>query len=138
MNALSELTTSTPVTLITDCGPENSLSELIRSIPIEINHQKALLDVHYSNSLIEAHNKLLKYNYLYNITIRNSDHLNETLQWVIEDYNNRPHVSLDGLSPNEACENKLLNKQELRHYIQQQTAKRRISNQSDRCDHCEE
>ncbi|HYC83583.1 MAG TPA: DDE-type integrase/transposase/recombinase, partial [Chryseosolibacter sp.] len=138
VNALSELTTSTPVTLITDCGPENSLVELIRSVPMEINHQKALLDVHYSNSLIEAHNKLLKYNYLYNMTVRDPNHLNETLRWVIADYNNRPHVSLDGLTPNEACENKLINKQELSLHIQRATKKRKILNQVDRCDHCKE
>ena len=111
---------------------------MIRSIPIEINHQKALLDVHYSNSLIEAHNKLLKYNYLYNMTVRDPNHLNETLRWVIADYNNRPHVSLDGLSPNEACENKVISKPELSKYIQQQTGKRKISNQLDRCGHCRE
>ena len=52
------------ITLNTDGGPENNFKSFVGlSYPIE--HRKALVDVHFSNSLIEAHNKIIKYNYLY-------------------------------------------------------------------------
>ncbi|HYC85247.1 MAG TPA: hypothetical protein VEB86_08500 [Chryseosolibacter sp.] len=55
---------------------------------------------------------------------------------MIEDYNNRPHISLDGLTPNEACKNELINKQERHLYIQQAKEKRKKLNEVERCNHC--
>ncbi len=51
------------ITLITDGGPENHLKQWLEDLSLPVQHRKALVDVHYSNSLIEAHNKILKYNY---------------------------------------------------------------------------
>lgn len=51
--------------LITDGGPENSFKEYLESLDAQVVHQKALVDIQCSNSLIEAHNKVIKYNYLY-------------------------------------------------------------------------
>ena len=87
--------------LLTDGGPENApavtgLTPLLRG---RLVHHTALVDVLYSNSLIEAHNKILKYNYLYKMTIPDGAALQKVIPGIIDDFNNRPHISLDGLTP---------------------------------------
>jgi len=86
------------ILLITDGGPENSLKEFFEAIEVEIVHKKALIDVQCSNSLIEAHNKVIKYNYLYRLSVTDVDHLKKLITWIVKDYNSRPHISLDGMT----------------------------------------
>jgi putative transposase len=118
--------------LITDGGPENRFPELINSIV----HKKALVDVHYSNSLIEAHNKLIKYNYLYRMEIQNIDELRTKIEFIASDFNNRPHVSLQGLTPNEAYENTSLDRQKLKLFTEAAAIERKMYNQTHRCAQC--
>lgn len=121
------------LTLITDGGAENDFTGIT-----SIDHKIARVDVHYSNSLIEAHFKVLKYNYLYRKDIRNRQHLEKILPEIISDYNNRPHVSLNGLTPNEAENGAMLDRKQLSTYIQQATQERRVYNQAHRCTQCSE
>ena len=58
------------IVLITGGGPENSFKEYLESLDAKVVHQKALVDIQCSNSLIEAHNKVLKYNYLYKMSVK--------------------------------------------------------------------
>ena len=90
-----------PIVIITDQGPENSLKEYLDSLSVPITHQKALLDIQCSNSLIEAHNKVIKYNYLYKMAIADERELKKAMEWICDNFNNRPHISLKGLAPNE-------------------------------------
>lgn len=85
-----------------------------------------LSDVHYSNSIIEAFNKILKYNYLYKMDIKDKVQLEKMIKWIIEDYNNRPHVSLDGLSPNEKYLNPKPDKITRSQNVQNATIQRKI------------
>ncbi len=129
---------NSPITLITDGGPENNLKSFLGNLSHPVELRKALVDVHYSNSLIEAHNKILKYNYLYRMDIHDGTHLNIVLLKIVDDFNNRPHISLDGLTPNEAEQNIQLDRTKLSNHIQQATLERKIYNQLHRCSHCKE
>ncbi len=53
----------------------------------------------FSNSMIEACNKHLKYQFLYHKHIPDFDHLLAIVKAAIDDYNNKPHDVLNGLSP---------------------------------------
>jgi len=126
------------ITLITDGGPENNLKLLFDGLSQPIEHKKALVDIHYSNSLIEAHNKILKYNYLYRMDVRDGDQLIKALLTIVDNFNNRPPISLDGLTPNEAEQNTVLDRMKLSNNIKQSTLERKIYNQLHRCKHCSE
>ena len=124
------------VTIITDGGPENDLHSLLNDLSCPVDHKKALVDVQYSNSLIEAHNKIIKYNYLYRMDIRNGDHLQKALAQIIDDFNARPHISLGGLTPNEAEQGLCLDRPLLSRNIRQATLERRNYNRLHQCGHC--
>ena len=72
---------------------------LLESIPLK--KFIAGVDVTYSNSLIEAVNKILKYRYLFRGPIPDLEHLATAAIKAIEDYNNRRHWALWGLTPNQ-------------------------------------
>jgi putative transposase len=120
-----------PIFIIDD-GPENRFDEL----PDLVLHKKALVDVSYSNSLIEAHNKIIKYNYLYKMEVQNIDELRKAMEFLTNDFNNRPHVSLDGLTPNEAYKNVSLDRQQLRLFTEKAAFDRKEYNRTHRCEQC--
>lgn len=134
--ALTAVNTQRPITLITDGGHENKLSDFLHASGANINQQVALVDVHFSNSLIEAHHKVIKYNYLFRQHIPDGPALCRALTAAVDDYNNRPHISLKGLTPNEAEQLTILNIDELRERKMQATAQRRLYNQTHRCNQC--
>ncbi len=54
--------------------------------------------------MVEAVNKILKYNFLFPYTIANTEELKKLLPKQIEIYNSvRPHYSLKGLTPDKVC-----------------------------------
>lgn len=68
------------ITFVTDGGPENNLTT---GSGQTIEHKIALVDVHYSNSMIEAHNKIVKYNYLFRMDIPDGKHLRKIFSWIV-------------------------------------------------------
>ncbi len=83
-----------------------------------ITHLIAQRDIDFSNSMIEAVNKQLKYRFLYHHPIANHAALINYLQQAVQDYNNRPHNILNGLTPLEVLDGKTFD----RDTCQQQTA----------------
>jgi len=70
---------------------------------ISIHKLVALRDVHFSNSIVEAVNKVVKYRYLFPKKLPDGVSLDKAVREAILDYNDfRPHGSLDGLTPTEA------------------------------------
>lgn len=123
------------VTLITDRGPENTF-RLPDNFEDQLSHEIALLTVHYSNSMVESHNKLIKYNYLYKMEIEDMEHLNSAMEFIVHDFNNRPHISLQGLTPNEAEAGVSLDKTKRNNQINEATELRKVSNKINQCKHC--
>jgi putative transposase len=122
--------------LITDGGPENNLKTFLASLEQPIVHKVALVDVHYSNSLIEASFKTAKYNYLYRMDIRDGNDLKKSFAFLVQDFNERPHVSLNGLTPNEAEKNTSVDKEQWRAYIKNATEGRIKYNKTNLCGGC--
>lgn len=57
--------------------------------------------------MIEAANKQIKYNFLYHKHIATLTELKTYVHQAIDDYNNRPHNVLSGLTPNEVLKGKM-------------------------------
>ena len=136
-DALRSVKESIPsITLITDGGPENELNDFLATLEQPIEHQVALVDIQYSNSLIEAHNKTIKYNYLYRMDIADGGQLEKAIKKTVLDFNDRPHVSLNGLTPNEAEQGIALEDIKLKGFVALATDRRRAYNLANRCEHC--
>jgi len=95
-------------TLFSDDGSENkgAVSTFASTSQYRINSVIAQIDTYFSNSVVEAVNKIFKSNYW---PRDYSGQLNKALEIISEmvhDYNNiRPHGSLSGLTPIEALMN---------------------------------
>ena len=103
-SAFADLSSSAPerIDLIVDGGPENNnrlVSAFLEDTPIR--KLVARVDVSFFNSMIEAVNKILKYRYIFRTPVPDLDHVNKAIADAIEDYNNRPHYALNGLTPNQ-------------------------------------
>jgi hypothetical protein len=91
--------------LITDDGSENHgvVQTITNSTEAPfIKHLIAQLDIEFSNSMIEALNKQLKYRFLYHHQIADYKALLQFIKKAIEYYNNPPQAVLNGLTPLEA------------------------------------
>lgn len=98
--------TDLDVKLIADGGVENNNGEvdaLLNSEGVSIKKLIAGKDIKFSNSLVEAQNKIFKYHYLFKQSFNDLDDLNRLMEWNVNDYQiKRPHHSLKGLIPIEA------------------------------------
>lgn len=128
------------ITLITDGGPENDNDVMDRFITNETEGFSSVIaqrDIPFSNSLIEAQNKLFKYRYLFRQEYNNEDELRSVFENDVSDYNfQRPHVSLKGLTPFEAYSGSLILKSDWSEYIQQARRNRIIENREQICEIC--
>jgi putative transposase len=89
-------------TLMTDDGSENygEVKQLIaESNHPSITHIIAQTDVHFSNSMVEHAHKELKYQWLYQHTIKSLQQLNQLLAQYLAQTNERPRAVLYGLTP---------------------------------------
>ncbi|MDH5382444.1 MAG: integrase core domain-containing protein, partial [Cyclobacteriaceae bacterium] len=91
------------VELIVDGGPENNNRTVDRFIEgCDIKKSVALKDIVFSNSMVEAANKLLKYRYLFPKDVMDGMQLRNVLEKSIHDFIEvRPHGKLGGLTPSE-------------------------------------
>ncbi len=88
---------SLDIQLIVDGGPENNnrtVQAWLKGVPI--TKFIAQVDVTFSNSMIEAVNKILKYRYLFRDPIPKYEKAEDSVRKAIEDYNQRPHGVLKG------------------------------------------
>ncbi len=96
---------SDDVQLIVDGGSENNnfiVDEYINSSGISIKKIIAQQDIIFSNSMVEAVNKIVKYRSLFLESIPDIHALQKHLEKFIPVYNDiRPHCSLKGLTPSE-------------------------------------
>jgi len=94
------------IDLVFDGGPENNndtIKAFVNKEEVRINPLIALKDIPYSNSVIEAQNKLFKYRYLFRQEYNDINGLRKVFGEDVNDYNYiRPHISLGGYTPFEA------------------------------------
>jgi putative transposase len=94
------------IDIVLDRGPENNndaMKAFVNKEEDRINPLIALKDIPYSNSAIEAQNKLFKYEYLFRQEYENINGLRKVFGEDVKDYNYiRPHISLAGYTPFEA------------------------------------
>lgn len=64
----------------------------------------AKVDVSFSNSMIEAVNKIIEYRYLFRSPLPTLEKLPDVVRDSVLDYNDRPHGVLKGLSPDQIYE----------------------------------
>ena len=130
------------VNLIVDGGSENNnhlMDQFIREGKFSIHKLIALKDIHYSNSLVEAHFSLIKYNYLYRMKIKSIAELHAAMEFLVKDFNTiRPHGSLNGSTPDEAYFNgTIMPKTTYEAQIQQAKALRIEANKRSACKKCQ-
>ena len=92
--------------LIVDGGPENhnaSVAEFLQQEAEGLQYLTAQSDVSFSNSMVEAINRILKSRYIRGKAPPNQAALIEVMRWAVHDYNEvRPHASIQDLTPSEA------------------------------------
>ena len=122
--------------LLSDDGSENygPVKTFIENSQFPfIQHMVAQRDIDFSNSMIEAANKQLKYRFLYHHHIADYDALVKYVEQSVNDYNNRPHHVLHGLTPLEVLQGKIPNPHAYTEQTQQSKANRLIENKKIKC-----
>ena len=104
-SAIASIADTVPdnIFLIVEGGSENNnriVEAFLTTTPIK--KLIARVDVSFSNSMIEAVNKIVKYDYLFRSQLSCRDHLGDEVRKAIDDYNDRPHYAIKGLTPNQA------------------------------------
>jgi hypothetical protein len=121
--------------LITDNGAENKgdVKEWINKPGTLWKQLIAQLDITQSNSMAEAANKILKYQFLRWLTIDSIETLMAALPDILKIYNNMPLDCLHGLTPNEVINGKIPDKDFYKQHIATAQKERVIINQKINC-----
>ena len=93
------------IDLVVDGGPENKkdVDTFLNDPEIFIRKKIAQKDIIFSNSMVEASNKMLKYQYLFRKDLQDGLDLKKHLEFAIHDHNYvKPYGPLKGLIPLEA------------------------------------
>lgn len=125
---------------LTDGGSENvnsTVSEFINSPDIPIKHIIAQKDVIFSNSMIEAVNKIIKHQFLHPKEIASGKHLTHVLRETISVYNTiRPQMNLGGKTPLETFDGILIDISKYTLSFTAQKQRRLTQNRKNACKVC--
>ena len=126
------------IDLIVDGGSENKgkVDEFLLQPEMNIRKLIAYVDIMFSNSMVEAVNKKIKYDYLFTRSIQNLNDLLAFLPLAVMDYNNRPHPKLFGLTPNEVLGGEIPNKNRFDSDMKNAFTKRIFENLNSNCNKC--
>ncbi|MBA7710079.1 hypothetical protein ES703_119009 [subsurface metagenome] len=131
-----------PVELIVDGGSENNNETVDRFISDDIDNAIRKLvaqrDILFSNSMVEAVNKILKYRFLFQKEIPNFQSTVKHLKEFIPIYNQRPHTALSGRTPEEVLKGIELNKEEYTMHFNEARMKRIEENRRIWCENCKD
>jgi putative transposase len=126
--------------LLVDDGSEINnqfVDELLKQKPEVLQKIIAQKDITFSNSMVEALNKIVKNNYLRMMGIHSGKRLTEMVDFVVDDYNNlRPHGSLNGSTPYEIFNNTPWDKSAQTELIKLAKKRRIEENRKKRCKMC--
>ncbi|MDR2145602.1 MAG: integrase core domain-containing protein, partial [Tannerella sp.] len=124
--------------LLVDDGIENKgfVTEAIENEEIRINRLVAQKDIRFSNSMIEAVNKRMKYDFLFRCELSDIEHTRRFLEKAVEQYNDRPHSALFGLTPREVFHGARPDKNLFRAQKEQSKILRKAENKALSCHNC--
>ncbi len=125
---------------LTDGGSENVnsiVSEFINSSDIPIQHIIAQKDVVFSNSMVEALNKVIKHQFLHHKEINDENQLISVMADTIPIYNTiRPQMSLGGNTPEETFSGLSIDISRYTHNFKDQKQLRLTHNKKNSCKVC--
>lgn len=127
------------VDLIVDDGVENKgqLDQYLENPLVIVNKYVAQKDIPFSNSMVEAVNKRMKYDYLFTRDFTGFKHVLQYLnKYAISNYNNKPHSALFGLTPFEVFNGKQPDPFMFRDKIKEAGKQRLITNSGFKCEDC--
>ena len=116
-----------PIELVVDGGPEKNNAEIERLLePLPLEKLIAQTDIVCSNSMIEAMDEILKYQYLFQKDILDVEQLPKS----VEDFDDRPNDRHRGLTPDEAHVGEILDQVVYHERIDEAGIDRRLANRS--------
>ncbi|WP_281335985.1 hypothetical protein [Flavobacterium eburneipallidum] len=128
------------LTLVTDAGVENvnnTVQEFLSTTNPDIKHLIAQKDISFSNSSIEAFNKIIKHQFLLPRNLENRKQLINALAEDIPVYNTiRPQLALQGNTPKETFSGKPLDINHYKTHFNNQKLVRLTQNQQNKCKSC--
>jgi len=126
------------VDLVCDGGSENRgmVDVFVSSSGSNIQKLVAQTDIVFSNSMVEAVNKRVKYDFLFTARLLDIGQTKQYLAYAVEGYNSKPHSALHGLTPAEAFNGALPDRGMFKPAIQQAAQKRKLINLGQQCLSC--
>jgi putative transposase len=128
------------ITFVTDAGIENvntTVQAFLSSTNQDIKHLIAQKDIPFSNSKIEAFNKIIKHQFLLPKNLTGRGQLETALKIDIQTYNIiRPQLSLHGNTPAEAFNGKTIDLKNYKSHFEVQKIERTSINQQNQCKGC--
>jgi putative transposase len=128
------------IILVTDAGVENintTVQEFLNTTNPDIKHLIAQKDIPFSNSSIEAFNKIIKHQFLLPQNLANRKQLENALAMDLQTYNNiRPQLSLQRNTPAETFSGKLMDINHYKTHFDSKKTLRITQNQQNRCNGC--
>lgn len=103
-------TANSNIDFIVDDGSENKAEVDTFIESIGINKVVAQKEILFSNSMIEAVNKRIKYDFLFPAKLQNFEQTLKQLKKAVMEYNDKPYHPLLGLTPNEVFNGELPDK----------------------------
>ena len=138
--AYKKLEVDDDIIFLTDGGSENKNSTVagfINSKLVKMKHLIAQKDIQFSNSKIEAFNKIIKHQFLLPKNLNNFKQLNVALNKDVLIYNNnRPQLGLAGNTPSETYINVPLNMKQYTSHFSEHKKNRILQNQKSTCNNC--
>ncbi|EMK26112.1 DDE-type integrase/transposase/recombinase [Leptospira kirschneri] len=127
-----------PFTLLCDDGSENAgeVDVFLNGPGRLINKLIAQVDIHFSNSMVEAVNKIMKYQFLFPKNLVSFQDVIRTLKSAVSEYNSRPSGVLFGYSPNEVLNGAIPDKHLFADQIKRAASKRSELNRTEACEAC--
>jgi putative transposase len=129
-----------PITFVTDGGVENvntTVHDFLETTNQDIKHLIAQKDIPFSNSKIEAFNKIIKHQFLLPQNLTNRKQLETALVANVLTYNTiRPQLSLQGNTPQETFLGKIISLKSYKTHFQEHKILRISENQQNSCKGC--
>ncbi len=121
--------------LVVDDGPENNgrVNDFLSNPGIQLKKLIAQVDIRQSNSMIEAANKRMKYDYLFTKELLDFHAAKIYLSSAIESFNNKPLDVLSAYTPMEVLHGAVPDKNRFKDQTRIAVQERKLSNKQQVC-----